>query len=67
MESGSQKTTLMDLAEGKTQLGRFLRRVGGRWAWRILTTLMGYALARTGIPGGIYPFAAAFAAAVPPG
>ncbi len=67
MESGSQNTTLMDLAEGKTQLGRFLRRVGGKWAWHILTALMGYALARTGIPGGIYPFAAAFAAAVPPG
>ncbi|MBE6759556.1 MAG: hypothetical protein E7554_05625 [Ruminococcaceae bacterium] len=39
-----------------------------RAALRVLLPLvLGFGLARTGVPGGIYPFAAAFAAAVPSG
>ncbi len=41
-----------------------LRRAGLRV---LLPLALGFALARTGVPGGIYPFAAAFAAAVPAG
>lgn len=41
-----------------------LRRTGLRIA---LPLALGFALARTGVPGGIYPFGAAFAAAVPSG
>ena len=33
----------------------------------LLPLVLGFGLARTGVPGGIYPFAAAFAAAVPSG
>ena len=50
------------------RLTRSLTALLRRTAVKILLPLLtGFALARTGIPGGIYPFAAAFAAAVPQG
>lgn len=55
----------------RTDTLALVRRAAGalrRTGLRILVPLaLGFALARTGVPGGIYPFGAAFAASVPSG
>jgi len=61
-------TIRKDAAELTRGVVHLLGRTGKRALLRtILPALIGFALARTPIPGGLYPFGAAFAASVPGG
>jgi len=54
-----------EAAELTRNAAGLFRRVGARVGLRILLPMViGFALARTPVPGGIYPFGAAFAAAI---
>lgn len=54
-----------EAAELTRNAAHLLRRAGSRIGLRILLPMaVGFALARTPVPGGIYPFGVAFAAAV---
>lgn len=57
----------IDLSQGALWLRGMLRRSGGFLLRKLLPAIIGFALARTALPGGIYPFGAAFAAAAPSG
>ena len=62
-----QNRCQLDLSFSRERLRAVLRRLGGIALRRLLPAVMGFGLARTPVPGGIFPFGAAFAAALPPG